>query len=291
MRYRKLLLPVALLAMFTISGFAFKLSRPRTAASAVEEKAVSQVEGAGRSRSTGEPAMPEEYVRPRAIWPQLRAALAVIGDRLERPGKERLSMTGTLTRTVESTAQTPFVLVREFPGFMRLEEQDGAQRRVSVFSGRADAQSNHTRREADDIETLVFDTAEHFFTAHAQQGVLMRHLGNRFRLDAVADNAFYDLYEMTDEVKLGGDTRRQTKVYALNSDTLLLERVSYERERDGQVVRVEVRLGDWRREQGQMSPRHIERMEDGRVVFALDINSVAVGTRADDGAFTTMRAN
>jgi hypothetical protein len=163
--------------------------------------------------------------------------------------------------------------------------ENGGQRRVSVYNRRAAEHSNRPRREAEEIEMLVFDTAERFFTAHAE-GAAMRHLGDRFRLDEdSADNHSYNLYEVTDDVGTGARSRRQTKIYALNSDTLLLERVRYETESDGQTMRVEVRLENWQRVQGQMVPLRVERRENDVLVFSLDIASVTIGPRQDDGSF------
>ena len=199
-------------------------------------------------------------------------------------------MTGTLSRASESV-RTPFVLTRESPGHLRLEEQNGDNRRVIVFDVNNKERITHESREANDIETLSFDTAEYFFTALAR-GAALRHLGDGFILDKEsAVGQSYNLYEITTQVDAGGDSREQTKIYGLNSDTKLLEVVKYETERDGALLKVEVWLSRWQGEQGQMSPRHIERKENGRVVLSLDINTVTVGPRLNDGAFTATRAN
>lgn len=304
MGYKKLLLSTFMATVMMATALAFGLSRPHPVATPFEDKAgTSHVEMTVPTPQAETSPPVDGYVRRNQLWPQLHSAFGVIGDRLEKAGRERLVMTGTLTR---AGAMTPnvFTLVREFPDRLRLEEQEGVQRRVSVYdrsTAAAVKHGNRSRREADDIETLVFDTAERFFTAQAE-GAAMRHLGDRFRLDddgsnsgdASAHNSSYNLYEVTDEVNTGSsDTgaRQQTKVYALNSNTFLLERVRYETTRDGEHVRVEVRLGDWRQEDGQMTPRHIERRENDRVVFSLDINSVVVAPRVADGAFNATRSN
>jgi hypothetical protein len=291
MGYKKLLLSAALAAVTVATAFAFDLSRPPSSAIPSEEKLTAPVETPlppppSPSTTQSETPLPvDEYVHREGLWPKLRSAFGVMGDRLEKPGKERLVMTGTFTRAGE-TAPTSFTMVREFPDRLRLEMQNRGQRRVSVYNRRAAEHSNRPRREAEEIEMLVFDTAERFFTAHAE-GAAMRHLGDRFRLDEdSSDNQSYNLYEVTDDVDTGARSRQQTKIYALDSDTLLLARVSYEIERDGQTVRVEVRLDNWQRVQGQMVPWRVERRENDVVVFSLDLTSVAVGSRQDDGTFT-----
>lgn len=279
MRYKKLLLLAALTAVTVATALSFGLSSSHVFPA--EEKAIAQVETAPPLPPAVQSETPlaiDEYIRRGSLWPQLRSAFRVMGDRLEKPGKERLVMTGTLTRASETTP-TVFTVVREYPGGLQLEERDGRQRRVSIYNRRATERVNRSHREADEIETLLLDTDEGFFTAHAE-GAAMRHLGDRFRLDDDAsDNPSYSLYEITDEVNTGGRSRQQTKLYAFNSDSLLLERVRYELEREGETVRVEVRFDKWQRAQGQMLPRRIERRENGAVVFSLDVTSVSVGSR------------
>jgi hypothetical protein len=287
MGLKKLLLSAALAAVTVATALAFNLSRHHAAVPPpAEEKAAAFPETEPPASAQNETPPPiYQYVHREVLWPRLRSAFAIMGDRLEKPGKERLVMTGTLTLAGETTP-TAATMVREFPDRLRLERQNGEQRRVSVYNGRAAQHNNRSRREADDIEMLVFDTAEHFFTSHAG-GAAMRHLGDRFRLDEdSADRHSYNLYEVTGDVDTGARSRRQTKIYALDSDTLLLARVRYETERDGQTVRVEVRLGNWQRVQGQMVPLRVERRENDVMVFSLDITSVSVGPRQDDGTFT-----
>lgn len=289
MKYQQLLLPAVLLAAMTATIFAINRSPARTVSSpeGVTTPATTFV-GTQATPDKTHPA-PEEYVRRGGFGAHLRAALGVLGDRLERPGKERLALTGTLRRAGES-AGTSFALIREFSGRLRLEEQAGAVRRVVIHPGKADDGTNRSRREADEIETLAFDTAEHFFTTVAR-GAAMRRLGDRFRLDSSSpESPSYDLYEITEDVDAGSGTRQQTKVYGLNSETMLLELVRYETERDGSPLKVEVRLGDWRRLGGQMVPHRIERLENGRVMLAVEVLTVAVSPRAADGAFDAATA-
>ncbi|MCA1568251.1 MAG: hypothetical protein LC803_21925 [Acidobacteria bacterium] len=285
MRYKKLLLPGALLSAATILGFNVSATRSPSSSSGVMTSTAAEL--AVRPTRAESQAAPDEYLRRGRLGPRLRPALEVMGDRLEKPGKERLVMTGMLTRAADSSP-TGFTLVREFPDRLRLETQDGGQRHVSIYHGRAAGQGSRSSREADDIETLFFDTAERLFTAHAG-GAAMRHLGDNFRLDgdASALDTSYSLYEITEDVNTGGaHPRQRTKIYALNSVTLLLERVRYETARDGETVRVEVRLGNWERRQGQMLPLRVERRENDAVIFSLDITSATVGPGLEDGTFT-----
>jgi hypothetical protein len=108
--------------------------------------------------------------------------------------------------------------------------------------------------EQDLMETLVYGSAEHFFDTQ-MGGMATRFLGSRFRLDdgssADYSGPYYDVYKVADQIKTSPDEREQLKLYYFNSETLLLERVTYEINRNGSTVKVEERLGDWTKEQGQ----------------------------------------
>jgi hypothetical protein len=66
---------------------------------------------------------------------------------------------------------------------------------------------------------------------------------------------------------------------------LVLERVTYEINRNGATVNVEERLGDWAREEGQQVARRIERFENGELVFVLTVRTARLSPRADDAVF------
>jgi hypothetical protein len=228
------------------------------------------------------------YVRRGNLSPKLNWHLNALGDRLEKPGRERLSVTGTLSRADSKAEEV--TAVWEFPDRLRLTRQKGNQARVIAFDGEQVKAAGNALDEAEQdlIETLVYGSAEHFFDTQ-MEGMATRFLGSRFRLDdgSTADYSgpYYDVYKIADQVKTSADQREQLKLYYFNSDTLLLERVVYEINRNGATVRVEERLGDWTREQGQQVARRIERFENGESVFVLRIDAAHLSTRADDGVF------
>jgi hypothetical protein len=225
------------------------------------------------------------YVRRGLLWPQLRPMSKALGDRLERPGKERLVLIGALRRASKKSEDRPARLILEFPDRLRLEEQDG----VTVYNNDF-ASSNGVleRNERDEVESLLFDFVDHFF-ASQMQGAATRFLGSRFRLDDGANpnyaGPFYELYQVTDRIAVEKDVREQQKFYFFNSDTLLLERVRYQIERGGEPVEVEVLIGGWRKVDGQQMPGAITRTEGGAPVLSLSITSAAIGGRQNDGIF------
>jgi hypothetical protein len=226
------------------------------------------------------------YVRRARLWPQVRYASEALGDRLEKPGKERLILIGALRRASKKNENRPARLILEFPDRLQLEEQDG----VTVYNNGDFICSNGVpkRNEQDEVESLLFDFVDHFFAAQ-MQGAATRFLGSRFRLDDGANphytGPFYELYQVVDRIAVKQEIREQPKLYFFNSDSLLLERVRYQIERDGEPIKVEVIVSGWRKVDGQQIPGAIIRTEGGAPVLSLSITSAVVGGKQNDGFF------
>lgn len=251
-----------------------------------------------RPKSAGNPAAGEQnrsnvpksnrsaYVRRGQLSPRLAMNLGALGNRLERPGKERLTLMGTLRATAAETRE--FAATLEFPEKLRLVV-GGPKNRVVTFDGQQAEAAGvpPTADELDLIETLAYDSAEHFFAAR-MQGNAMRFLGTRFRTDDGStpdyNGPYFDIYKIADQIKVSGQ-ERAAKLYYFNSDTLLLERVSYVTNRGGAEINVETKLTDWRVVDGQQVAHRIERLENGQPVFVLNIRSAGLGQRAEDGIF------
>jgi hypothetical protein len=276
------LLAVALLTLGAVTGLAIAAARGGGAANA--PSAAERLQNA-QARAVPPPQQRSDYVNAGRLWPRLRGALRAMGDRLEKPGKERLTLTGTLMRDGDSA---PFVMVSEFPGKLRLEVTGRGAGNTLVFNERARGRGATDARDADLIETLVFDTAEHFFEGQSL-GVGTRLLGSRFRADDGAtphyDGPFYDIYQVDETVEAARPPRHRTKLYYVNSDTMLIERVRYEDQGGGATVRVGVEL-EWQQVGGQRVPRRITRTEGGSPVLTFVVNAATVGQRVEDGLFS-----
>lgn len=228
------------------------------------------------------------YVQRGRMGSKLGYALNILGDRLQRPGKERLILLGTLQRQNNPQA-IPFRLFLELPRQMRLEEQ-GTQARVIVYDGSKSSVLGDSLSEADQdtIETIAFDSADGFFLGQ-MQGVATRALGTRFRFDnnktTSYSGPFYDIYQVSDRINLGSVARIQPKQFYFNSDTLLLERVHYQIERNGKPIKVEVQINGWQQSNGQQFHTSITRMENGVSTLTIAITSATVTSRQNDGIF------
>jgi hypothetical protein len=279
---------VALIITLTAIYLTSAMTRP--APSPVNQPAATIISQPEQREQSAEGEAPAEYVRRGRLRPRLYAVLGALGDRLEKPGKERLTLTGTIIKAERQQA-IPVLLIWEFPGKLRLEEQIDGQRRVIIFNGN-DTRGNGnslSRRDEDLIETLIHDSTEHFLISQLD-GAATRFLGTRFRLDdGTATNyegPFYDLYETSEMIKVRREAQKQTKVYYFNSDTHLLEQVKYQVLREGIATAVEVRLNNWHEVQEQKLPGEIVRLENGTPVLTFTITSTGIGSRAADGIFS-----
>jgi hypothetical protein len=132
------------------------------------------------------------------------------------------------------------------------------------------------------IQTLFNDSIEHFLAGLAN-GFGMRFVGGRFRFDdGKAKNykgPYYDVYEMFDQSAPGGLV--QPRLYCVNSDTHLLERVHYTIPAASRV-RVETVLSGWRDFGGHKFADRITRIENGVPVLVVSIASAGVSPRGRD---------
>ena len=230
----------------------------------------------------------QAYVRRSLLSPKLALHLNALGDRLEKPGKERLTIIGELRLSTDSQARA-IAATLEFPDKLRLNIQNGPQNRLLTFNEQETkaAQTPVTSDEFDLIESLSYDSADHFFSAQ-MQGNAMRFLGSRFRADDGSSpdysGPYFDIFKIADQIKVSGQ-ERAAKLYYFNSDTLLLERVTYVSNRNGSEINVETKISDWRGEDGQKVARRIERLENGQSVFVLNLQSAQFSRRADDRIF------
>ena len=135
-RNKKILLPAILMAALTSTALALVSERRSTSYSLLKQSASAGMQPVNQDQSSNTEPSQVRYVQRRRLWPRLHEALSAVGDRLEKPGKERLTMTGEITRQGE-TRPAPMLLIQEFPHHLRLEEQDGSQPRVTVFKERA----------------------------------------------------------------------------------------------------------------------------------------------------------
>lgn len=230
-----------------------------------------------------------DYIGGHLVWPSLREPFRVMASRLEKPGTERIVVTGTLSRLkLGNPNPVPVRIIFEQPNRLRLEEGNS----VTVFDGSSLTKSGSqpTEDNADEMETLLLDFPERLFIG-VVTGNPMRQFGSRFRTDDGSNRnysgPYFDVYEMGERLQISVGSAASTngeltnKRYYINSDTSLLERVVYERRHK----KVEVKLTDWRLVEKQRIPFSIIRMEDGTPALQVTMSAATLARRANDGLF------
>jgi hypothetical protein len=236
-----------------------------------------------------------QYIRCAHLRASICDALKVLGNRFEAPGKERLTVVGSLTRT-SATGVTDVVnirLITEYPHLMRLEEQRLGQIRVLAFDGQQ-VWSNLgvvTPADMNLIQSIVFDSADHFFIGQMKD-TATRLLGRGFRTDQGTNpnysGPFSDIYQVIDQTTMAGLVGQPSelpKLYYLNTNTRKIERLRYQIRRATLPIMVQLSTPTWHSVGGQLVPDSIERLENGASVWKLTGTSWTLSPRADDGTF------
>jgi hypothetical protein len=128
---------VVVVALVTFTARAWRDKKGSTAkqdAAAVQPTAVRKANLLGKG-----------YIERRGIWPQLHSALDAYGDRLEKPGKERMIAIGTLSNAnTTDNEKVPVRLVSEFPDKLRIEKRIGNKIDTTIFDGKKKVKAGDT---------------------------------------------------------------------------------------------------------------------------------------------------
>jgi len=234
---------------------------------------------AGRAADRG-------YLRPTWLPDQVRSLAVALGERVRKPGKERVVAQGILTgQGMDASVR----IVWELPGRVRLDAAAPHVRSI-LFDGQQSRSAGASLSEIDldTLESLAADTAEGFLWS-VKRGSAVRLLGRRYRIEDESrldhPGQLFDIYELLTPVKERGEIFATHKMYYFDSVTHLLHSVHYMRERQGVAVRTETVFAEWNRVNEQMVPGRIVRSGNGQVIFEFHATSVAFGPHADDGFF------
>jgi hypothetical protein len=223
------------------------------------------------------------YLDPGHISAPARPFFIALGDRLWKPGKERVTLSGTYTDQ-NGTGQGRYIW--QLPGLARFDRANQPNTPVIVDdqTGLVNA-SSISQSDADIMESLSDDCAESFFYGFSKRAAL-RFLGGRFRADDGStpnyQGPWYDIYESFEPSKAqpGGAVRR--KLYYFDSTTGLLTKVQYE---TASTPKVSTEFSNWQVQAGQAVPGKIVRQENGKPVFTFTVAAASVGPSAADGLF------
>jgi hypothetical protein len=227
------------------------------------------------------------YLKP-GVTGHSTELLAVYGTRLQRPGNERLTLTGTFS---SSTGNGSATVTAQIPGQVSVQIS-GPGAKTLQFDGTT-ALSNGasaTGTDLDWLESFQSDTIETFFYS-AGKTATFRFLGSHFRTDngktASYTGPYYDIFELVQPVAVKGSATPQQKFYYFDSSTRQFVKTRYRIVRGGQTVEVQTLYSNWTKSNGQSMPGQIQRLENGVVVFTMAVSNGQFSAGAQDGIFSS----
>jgi hypothetical protein len=204
-----------------------------------------------------------------------------LGARVLATGKEKTVLNGRLFD--EKGKPTAVKLTLQLPGLMLLEGLSGP---ALKFDG-ATPTARNSRLEEALLETFISDTAEGMLTA-IKDGAAVHLLGRRVAPDpSVRGNASppLDVFDVTGPVRSSAAGLARLKRYFFDSESGLLASTQYTDETFSPPMNIETRFSDWRRVDGSAYAGHVERLENGRVVFSLTVDTINAAPKQDPASF------
>ena len=214
--------------------------------------------------------------------------LRVLGDRLGKPGKERLAFMGTLA---DAKGNRQIRVLLELPLKGRIEDlgAGGGTFTLDEADLLKSNKSTVSDQELDLVESLILDRQEAILYGLAQ-GDGARLLGRGFPLVPGQGKGYrgpvYDIIDLTSKTEFRSDRPQRFRRCYFDSATSLLHKVQYAQVRGGRTIKVETVVRQWVELQGQRVPSAIERIEDGQPVFTVQLTGQGIGAKVSDGVFT-----
>jgi hypothetical protein len=215
----------------------------------------------------------------RAEWLSwLHPVLDGLGDRYERPGTERMVLSGVI-RWGQASSDVPIQMTLVFPE--RLSIRVTSTPDVDIDRGRAAVQL--TEEQFRLADSLLGASADHFFAARHYRAAV-RPIGQGFRFTSPGSplsGRNFDLYELTEVSALRDQPRRVVRLFYFDSAGHRLALVWSTLDQNGTRVNVETEYGGWQLSQGQTVPGRITRRENGDEVFTITIQNAAFQSAAE----------
>lgn len=222
-----------------------------------------------------------DYIAPGSVQGVFQRHVRSLGDRISKPGHERIGLVGELTR---GTQKDSFSAVVEFPGKVRI--QYGSANRVVKFDGSKTTGPNNVD-DVDEalLESFAYDSAETFLQT-VVQGVVPRILGYGFAVEGVKGfGSSLDIYETVQTIKSGKQEMKIVKRFGFDSGTGLLHWIIYPSFKGSAPVNVMTELSQYEAVDSYMLPKRIVRREGGVVVMEINLTVVQTGPKQNDGIF------
>lgn len=210
---------------------------------------------------------------------ELKPYLIAPGQRLHKPGRERIEAAGNITYLEGDRPRVePVRITWQIPLKVRLS-RNGTW--VGFDAGNPAQIVPRSPKVAETIQTLLEDSVEGLFALQKKR-VSMRYLGSDFKLEGAKESdpgMDVVLISYPDRFR---EKQTTLKSYWFDSSTKLLGVVAYTSASGAATHTV---IKDWREVSGEKIPFCIERWEDNRLAIRLVLDSVSVSAGANDGAF------
>ena len=208
---------------------------------------------------------------------ELKPYAVALGQRLQKPGKERISAVGTILYSGDALQRLePVRIVWQFPLKIRLEQAGKSwtfDRNNPVLPVIGD------QKVAETIQMLLEDSMEGFF-AMQKNRASRRYVGSGFVLDGTSAASpdmdivmivYPDIFRQRQPIQ---------KSYWFDGRTKLLGVVAYTAPSE---VSTHIVIEDWREVEGEKIPFRIERWDNNKLTMRLSLNSAAVSAASEDG--------
>jgi hypothetical protein len=207
----------------------------------------------------------------------LQSKYLALGDRMQKPGKERILIHGVLT---DSSGSNDTQVVVEKGKKLRVDVSIPKGPKSLRFDGK-NAPNKTDEVDNDLLEAMLDDSPEMFFEAAVTGSFLL--VGLRF---ADGQGDLYDVYDVPMPAKGNATHQRPSKRYFFNSKTKLLSYVQYRESNEKDAPVIETRFSDWVIVDEQKAPSTVTRKKQGKVVFTLQGKTVNTAPAAEDALFT-----
>jgi hypothetical protein len=217
------------------------------------------------------------YHTPAQISSVLVRPFLALGDRLMKPGNERITLVGTLT---DGAGSSGVRIVMELGGKLNITWTGSAAAQKAVFDGKNSSVVGNLARSSDVLEAFVDDLAETALISVAG-GTGVRLLGQRF---ADSSGGYCDYFDIPTRGVAEEKPRPVTKRYCFDSKTSLLRSVRYFGSQNQQQLTV-TEFANWTTVNGQAVPGTVTRLQGTTQVFQFQARNAVVSPAIADSTF------
>jgi hypothetical protein len=232
-------------------------------------------------------ALSSPNLKPSQFSATQRWILNAVGNRLQQPGNESLTITGTLDEYSLAGAKTsaPATATWQYPGLSLIQLGSGLGNVSYNGTSVVSALGTPSQLNLDFTESFVKDSTENFLLGRFS-GSNVQLIGLNYNIIDTRTSRLSgqcDLFKVHEVNGVHGVGSSVAKTYCYDPRTHLLAEVSY----TISGVLVETRYLGWRVVSGQSVPSAIQRFNNGVLEFTFTLTKVVFGGPQATSVFTT----